>query len=449
LVYWSAQQDAVTPACTFKPTAALEVSTLVLLSRLTQCPFAVKGGGHAAFAGSSSIADGIIVSLEHLNKIKVLPGNIASVGAGNRWYDVYKYLEQYELAVVGGRASSVGVSGLTLGGGISHHTNLRGFACDNVASYEVVTASGLIVTATPDGAFSDLFWALRGGGNNFGVVTNFNLETFAQGPMWGGSRRYTEAEIPALRKAFVNMVNNAPQDPNAAHWMIHASAAQLPGLKIVGSELEYPKQFPASSPPAILEEYLAIPAFEDNLGNRSLAEITVLLNNSMPAGSRQTFWSAAFKLDLGLVDHIGDYFYSTIAGKYPVVSIAFQSLSKPALEKMTRNGGNALGLEAAEGPFFHILLAITWQDASFDSEIYKAANSFINSIRVEAKNRNLHSSYIYMNYASPYQAVIEGYGTANQQRLVSIAAKYDPTAVFQKLQPGGFKLSGAPFGTNP
>ncbi|KAJ4299586.1 hypothetical protein N0V90_004832 [Kalmusia sp. IMI 367209] len=448
LSYWSAQQDAVTPVCTFKPTTALEVSTLVLLSRVAQCPFAVKGGGHAAFKGASNIDGGVTISLEKFNKIQALPSGVASIGAGSRWYDVYTTLQRSNLAVVGGRASSVGVSGLTLGGGISHHTNLRGFACDNVAEYEVVTASGLILYATPK-QYPDLYWALRGGGPNFGIVTNFKLETFSQGPMWGGSRDHTPDAIPAARKAFVNMINNAAQDPNAAHWMIHAAAQQAPGVKIVSSELEYPKQFSPSSPPAILKEYLAIPAYEDNTGNRTLAEITVLLNDSMPAGNRQSFWSAAFKNDLGMVDFIGDYFFSTVAEKFPVASIAYQSISKPALTAMARNGGNALGLKAADGPFFHILLAVTWQDASQDTAVYKGAKAFIDAITAEAKKRNLASSYIYMNYASPYQKVIDGYGSANVAKLKSIAEKYDPAQIFQKLQPGGFKLNGAPFGTNP
>lgn len=419
-----------------------------MLSRLAQCPFAVKGGGHTAFKGASSIEGGITISLERLNKIQALSNGVATVGAGSRWYDVYTTLEKSNLAVVGGRASSVGVSGLTLGGGISHHTNLRGFACDNVAEYELVTASGIILYVTQK-SYPDLYWALRGGGPNFGIVTNFKLETFSQGPMWGGSRDHTEADIPALRKAFVNMINNAPQDPHAAHWMIHASAQQLPGVKIVSSELEYPTQFSPSAPPAIFNDYLAIPAVQSDTGNRTLAEITVLLNNSMPAGNRQTFWSAAFKNDLGIVDYIGDYFFSSIAGKYPVASIAYQSISKPALTAMERNGGNALGLKAADGPFFHVLLALTWQDASLDTAIYKDAKAFIDNVTAEAKKRKLSSSYIYMNYASPYQKVVEGYGSANVAKLKSIAAKYDPAEVFQRLQPGGFKLNGAPFGTNP
>jgi FAD/FMN-containing dehydrogenase len=102
--YWSAQQGSVDPFCVFKPTNALEVSTLVLLSRLTQCPFAVKGGGHAAFSGASSIDGGITVSMEGFKQIKVSTDKkTVDVGPGNRWVEVYSALEKYGVGVVGGR----------------------------------------------------------------------------------------------------------------------------------------------------------------------------------------------------------------------------------------------------------------------------------------------------------------------------------------------------------
>jgi FAD/FMN-containing dehydrogenase len=102
--YWAAQQAVVDPFCVFKPSNALQASSAVLLSRLTQCPFAVKGGGHAAFAGGSSIEGGVTIALDKLNK-KTLSSDakIASIGPGNRWGDVYPWIEQYGLEVIGGR----------------------------------------------------------------------------------------------------------------------------------------------------------------------------------------------------------------------------------------------------------------------------------------------------------------------------------------------------------
>ena len=123
--YWSLQQESVSPYCIFKPSAGLEVSILVLISRLTQCPFAVRSGGHAAFAGASNIAGGITVSLEDMNEINLSADKrTAAIGPGNTWYDVYENLAEHGLAVVGGRVSGIGVGGLTLGGTLVH------VACD-------------------------------------------------------------------------------------------------------------------------------------------------------------------------------------------------------------------------------------------------------------------------------------------------------------------------------
>jgi FAD/FMN-containing dehydrogenase len=104
--YWSAQQSAMKPLCVFKPVKTLDISTLVLIARLYQCPLAVKGGGHAAWAGASSVEDGITVSLENFRQAKVASDKkTVDVGPGLRWSDVYTAVEQDGLSVVGGRVS--------------------------------------------------------------------------------------------------------------------------------------------------------------------------------------------------------------------------------------------------------------------------------------------------------------------------------------------------------
>jgi FAD/FMN-containing dehydrogenase len=111
---------------------------MVLLSRLSWCPFAVKSGGHSAFAGAATIEGGITVSFENLKGIKLSSDKkIVAVQPGNTWSDVLAALEKSDVAVVGGRVGDIGVGGLTLGGGISFLTNEYGLACDNVASFEV------------------------------------------------------------------------------------------------------------------------------------------------------------------------------------------------------------------------------------------------------------------------------------------------------------------------
>lgn len=117
LAYWSVQQAEVTPACRVDVSSAKDISITIQISKLTQCPFAVKGGGHAAFAGASSIEDGILINLAKLNTVALSSDRtVTQVGPGNNWYDVYRQLDPLGLSVVGGREAGVGVAGLLLGG---------------------------------------------------------------------------------------------------------------------------------------------------------------------------------------------------------------------------------------------------------------------------------------------------------------------------------------------
>lgn len=137
--YWSEQQSSTTPTCRFSPSLALEVSLAVLTFRSTQCPFAAKSGGHAAFKGSSNIENGVTIDFINMKDITVSEDQTqTSVQPGNTWYDVYTELEPRNLSVVGGRVSAIGVGGLTLGGGISFFSGRYGWACDNVNTYEVL-----------------------------------------------------------------------------------------------------------------------------------------------------------------------------------------------------------------------------------------------------------------------------------------------------------------------
>lgn len=114
------------------------MSLAVLALRVTNCKFAVKSGGHAAFSGASNIDDGLTIDLSKLNKVSLSSDKTqASIGAGSVWYDVYSYLTPKGLTVIGGRVSAIGVGGLTLGGGISFFSNRYGWACDNVNKYQV------------------------------------------------------------------------------------------------------------------------------------------------------------------------------------------------------------------------------------------------------------------------------------------------------------------------
>jgi hypothetical protein len=442
--FWSQQQQVPKPECIVKPEKSIDVSTVVLLSRLTQCPFAVRSGGHAAFSGASSVDGGMTVTFERMKDITLSQDKkIAAIQSGNLWYDIYTNLQNDSLAVVGGRVSAIGIGGLTTGGGISYFANEYGWACDNVASFEVVTASGLIVNASPT-HFSDLYWALRGGGNNFAIVTKFNLETFAHGPqMFGGQRRFFNTSFPAAIDAFVNLGVNSANDTKAAQFIaITLNAAS--GTKVAIAELEYADPV---AEPAIFEEYRKIPAFSDTTKLDTLAYFTQQLNVSNPKGYRETFWTASSKLDREMVQFVFDVSFEEFAKIRDVQGIVpantLQIITVPQLTQMQKKGGNALGLKPADGPIFLINLSTRWDKTEDDDRVMQANANVVRRMEEEAKRRDMVNDYLYMNYASQYQDVIGSYGDSTE-RLKSVAKKYDPTAVFQKLQPGYFKLDGPP-----
>lgn len=123
--------------------------------------------------------------------------SVLSVGPAYRWGEVYKWLGKYNLTVPGGRLSPVGVPGLLLAGGINFYGNQKGFSADNVVTYEVVLAAGTIVYASKT-SNPDLFWALKGGSSNFGIVTRFDIKTVPSKKVFAGIYSVASENVPAL-----------------------------------------------------------------------------------------------------------------------------------------------------------------------------------------------------------------------------------------------------------
>ncbi|KAE8365974.1 hypothetical protein BDV27DRAFT_96836 [Aspergillus caelatus] len=440
--FWSEQQAEVRPSCIFKPGVNTDVAIVVLLSQLTRCPFAAKSGGHAAFRGASSSPGGITIWFTDLNDLSLNEDrSIVSLGPGNLWGQVYKALEPYGLAAVGGRESSIGVGGFVTGGGISFHSNLYGWALDNVESFEVVTASGRIVTANTT-HFPDLYWALRGGGNNLGLVTKFNLYTIPSSTMRGTTRAFEGARVPEVVSAFANVARGATFDGNAQQYV---AFIRMQGVTLASAELSYALN---KTDPLIFKPYRDIPALADTTESRSLVQYCDYINSLNPNGHREVYWAIATQLDESFARWAAEYFFEVlpqtdnISGANPV--IVYQALTEPMLANMTKFGGNALGLDASQGPLILFDMAFWWDNAADDNAVYTFIHDFYKVVTDEAKKRGIAHQFIYMNYGSQFQDVIAGYGADNKARLQKVAATYDPRGIYQTLQPGYFKLNGAP-----
>lgn len=231
--YWSNSAASIRPVCIARPRNAHEVAAAVkeLAGGGGATPetgrgrggfkFAVRSGGHMQWAGASSSPGGVTIDLGLLAWTRVdEEAGTADIGPGALWRDVYAALDRHSgdgrgnLVVAGGREGNVGVAGLILGGGNTFYTPRRGLACDNVVAFEVVLADGRIVTADAH-AHSDLSWALKGGSNNFGIVTNFKMQTFRTQSVWGGLTFYPKQVTPQLAAAVSGFTARMHEDPDS------------------------------------------------------------------------------------------------------------------------------------------------------------------------------------------------------------------------------------------
>ncbi|KAG9193876.1 hypothetical protein G6011_03911 [Alternaria panax] len=308
------------------------------------------------------------------------------------WSGISAEVRPYCVTVVAGRIGDLGVGGLTLGGGISFITNEHGLVCDNVASFDVTSPK----------TFPDLYWSLRHGDNNFGIVTSFNLLTkpLKNDQIWGGTRTFTEDVFPDVVKAWIDLTLDSAQDSKAGSWIAWMNA----GAKLASTELCYGA--PAGNGSVILAPFYNITAVSNSTETRGHASYVVDNEASNTYGQCEIFYEITVKTP-------------------------------------THNGGNALGFDANGSPIHIIQLACSWNNAADDDNVYKVMSDIMEAIKSDAVKLGVQNDWVYMNYAAMFQDVIASYGSDGKKKLKTVAKKYDPTGVFQKLQPGYFKLDRA------
>ena len=174
----------------------------------------VRGGGHNV-AGSSMNAGGVVLDLSRMRGIRIDSGRrTARVDGGATWGNVDHATHAFGLATPGGLISTTGVGGLTLGGGLGHLTRKYGLCIDNLLSADVVTADGCFLTASAE-ENPDLFWAIRGGGGNFGVVTSFEFRLHPVSMVYGGPIIYPVEQVRDVLRLYREFIGNAPDELNA------------------------------------------------------------------------------------------------------------------------------------------------------------------------------------------------------------------------------------------
>jgi FAD/FMN-containing dehydrogenase len=199
-----------------------DVSAALAFAREHGLPVAVRGGGHSV-AGLSLCDGGVVLDLRPMADVDVDPERrVARVGGGALWADVDRATQAHGLATTGGRVSTTGVAGLTLGGGSGWLERKHGLACDQLLAAELVTADGELVRASAD-EHPDLLWALRGGGGSFGVVTALELRLHPLGPaVWAGLALFSGDRGREVLRTFRDVMNEAPDELSLACAFITA-----------------------------------------------------------------------------------------------------------------------------------------------------------------------------------------------------------------------------------
>jgi FAD/FMN-containing dehydrogenase len=213
------------PALIVRPTGAADVIDAVNLARENGLPLAVRCGGHSV-AGQGVVDDGVLIDLSSLKGVRVDPtSRRARANAGALWGEFDRETQLFGLATPGGRVTTTGVGGFTLGGGYGWLSPKWGLTCDNLTSVDVVTADGRLVTASEE-ENEDLFWGVRGGSGNFGVVTSYEFRLHQLGPIvLAGLLLHPIDDAKSVIRSYRDYVETAPEELATVTAIIQAPPA--------------------------------------------------------------------------------------------------------------------------------------------------------------------------------------------------------------------------------
>ncbi|CAG8979684.1 hypothetical protein HYALB_00003915 [Hymenoscyphus albidus] len=437
-VNWS-QECWLTPQCIISPASSRDVSVAIKTVGFLNTRFAVRSGGHSPNPGFSSIGpEGILIELSRLNQVTLSADKkVASVGPGLRWGDVYKALDASGVTAIGGRIPSVGVGGLILSGGISHFSAQFGLAADNVENFEIVLADGSVANANAQ-SNADLFWSLKGGGPNFGIVTKYDLYTAPVKNIWYTARVHLASDVPALLAAFVQYQNEGALDEKT-------SVLFQIGLDTVTVGLVYSENArqPAAFDPffRIAPLVLFVPPT-----NGTVVSFTDVLGAVFgDADQPHDYRGASSLVDLALYTEV-ETFWRTQASAVRAatganMTFTMQHMPQSVVTKGTARGGNALGM--VNKPQQWWTTVVDWSSASQDAAVRDPVIAVGEKWKSAGQARGSYVPLIYMGDGSRDQNPLASYGTENLNKLKATAKKYDPRELFQTMQQSGFLLSKA------
>jgi len=419
---WNAMIDK-RPAMVARCRSTTDVVAALAHARQLALEIAVRGGGHSV-AGLSSTDGGMMIDLQPMNRVVVDPRTRrARVQGGTLLRDLDRATHAHGLATTGGMVHHTGVAGLTLGGGFGWLARLHGLACDNLVSAEVVTAGGEVIRAS-EVENADLFWGLRGGGGNFGIVTEFEFQLHPIGAVLSVQRRYAAKHARKVVGAFVELMDAAPPElcgligigPGRGSGTLDSDGASSREVYIwytyVGKDLDVGRRLGVSL------EGIA-PAVAEQVDVMSYPDVQAATGDSSGPGRRH-YWKGSLMWDLSA--EFGDAFVER--GLLPGAGCGIELFS---LGGAIARVGEDETAYSSRGATFDLLAAATWTDPAHDT--HNVALTRENWSALTPFSRG--SVYVNDLGADSQERVRDVYGSSKFARLAALKERWDPENVFR------------------
>jgi len=412
---WNAMIDN-RPALIARCAGAADVIRSINFARSNEFLVAVRGGGHDV-AGTAVCDRGLVIDLSRMKGIRVDPARrTVRAEPGLTWGEFDQETQAFGLATTGGFVPTTGIAGLTLGGGLGYLMRRFGLVCDNLLSVDIVTAEGQLLTASTT-ENEDLFWGVRGGGGNFGIVTSFEYEVHPVGPMvLGGLILHPVARAKEVAQLYREFTSTSPDE-----LTIHLAFVTSPdGQPVVGFIICY------SGPLERGEEVIRPlrefgPPIADMAGPMLYTAVQALGGDLYPHG-RWNYWKSNF------LQEVSDEAIDTMIEQFSAVPSPF---SAAALEHL---GGGVSRVGEDETAFgdrsanYSLIITSEWDDPAETDRNVEWARDFWEAMQPFTRD----AVYVnYMDMRDDADRIKAAYGADKYERLVGLKNKYDPTNLFR------------------
>jgi FAD/FMN-containing dehydrogenase len=414
------------PAVVARCNSTADVVAAVGYARENGLVIAVRSGGHSV-AGLSVCDNGVLIDLGGLKQIEVNPQSLtARAGGGVLWGEFDAATQQHGLHTPGGRVTTTGVGGFTTGGGYGWTSSKYGLTCDNLVSAQVVLADGRVVVASEQ-ENSDLFWGIRGGGGNFGIVTEFEYRLHRLGPLvLAGLALWPIECAPEVVRAWRDYVDKAPDEVSTACVIVTAPleefvpanmrgrvALGMAGMYVGDPEVGARVMLPLKDlgPAVDLIQPMPYTAFQ------------AIIDPMAPAGFR-SYWRGEYleTLSDGAIDAFLEHGTALTGAGAPLSQVIIFRIG----QGVTAVPDEATAFSHREAPYmFHPITM--WRDRADDDRLIAQTRTMCDAMRP------FSSGGAYLNF-TPEDRVRDAYGPDKYQRLVALKTKYDPANLFRLNQ---------------